>query len=68
MNEILKRRIVKDAYFLLAVLIGVLAIFSTMDLEARILGAFLMAYGLTRFGYDSEIERLEREIDELKNN
>lgn len=68
MNKIQKKRYLKDGYFLLAVTVGAITIFSSIDLEARILGAFLMAYGLTRFGYDSEIDRMQREIDELKNN
>ena len=68
MNKIQKTRFLKDGFFLSAFLIGVICIFSPIDLEARILGAFLMAYGLTRFGYDSEIDRMQREIDELKNN
>lgn len=68
MNKIQKKRYLKDGFFLSAFLIGVICIFSPIDLEARILGAYLMTYGLTRFGYDSEIDRLQREIDELKNN
>ena len=61
-------RFLKDAYHLSIFLLGVVCVFTPLDIEARLLGAFLMAHCLTRFGYDATIDRMQREIDELKNN
>lgn len=67
MNKIQKIRILKDRFYLSSCLIGAIVIFLDIDLEARILGAFLLAYGLTRFSYDATLDRMERELSELKN-
>lgn len=67
MNEIQKTRLLKDAYQLCLFLLGVICVFTPIDLEARLLGAFLMAHSLTRFCYDATLDRMEREISELKN-
>lgn len=68
MNKIQKTRFLKDAYHLSVFLLGVVCVFTPLDIEARLLGAFLMAHCLTRFGYDATIDRMQREINELKNN
>lgn len=67
LNKQQKRRIGIDACFMAVFLIGLLAVFIPAIIEVRLLGAFLMAHGLTRFCYEWTIIELEEEITELKN-
>lgn len=60
-------RIRIDAYQMMVFLIGLLAVVTPVQIEARLLGAFLMAHGLTCFRYEWTIKRMEEEINELKN-
>lgn len=64
----LKTRICIDAYNMMVFLIGLLAVVTPVPIEARLLGAFLMAHGLTCFRYEYTIKRMDEEITELKNN
>lgn len=67
LNKQQKRRIGIDAGLMAVFLIGLLAVFTPTSIEFRLLGAFLMAHGLTRFGYEWTIIELKEEITELKN-
>lgn len=68
MNKIQKTQFLKDAYNLSIFFFGVVCVFTPIGIEARLLGAFMMAHYLTRLAYDETIDRMQREIDELKNN
>ena len=61
-------RIRIDAYYMMVFLIGLLAVVTPVQIEARLLGAFLMADGIINFRYAWAIKRMEEEINELKNN
>ena len=63
-----KRRICIDAHGMMVFLIGLLAVVTPVPIEARLLGAFLMANGLTEFEYKWRIKRMDEEITELKDN
>lgn len=67
LNKQLKRRIGIDAGLMAMFLLGLLAVFTPTTIEFRLLGAFLMAHGLTRFGYEWTIIEMKEEIIELKN-
>lgn len=67
LNKQQKRRIGIDAGLMAVFLMGLFAVFIPVTIEARLLGAFLMAHGLTRFGYEWTIIEMKEEITELKN-
>lgn len=60
-------RIRIDVYNMMLFLLGVLTVFTPVPIEARLLGAFLMAHGLTNFEWEYRIKRMDKEITELKN-
>lgn len=64
----LNTRIRIDVYNMMVFLIGLLAVITPVQIEARLLGAFLMANGLTNFQWEYRIKRMDEEITELKDN
>lgn len=62
----LNTRIRIDVYNMMVFLIGLLAVITPVPIEARLLGAFLMANGLTNFQWEYRIKRMDEEITELK--
>ena len=64
----LNTRIGIDVYNMMVFLIGLLAVITPVPIEARLLGAFLMADGLTNFQWEYRIKRMDEEITELKDN
>lgn len=61
-------RIRIDVYNMMVFLIGLLTVITPVPIEARLLGAFLMANGLTNFQWEYRIKRMDEEITELKDN
>ena len=64
----LNTRIGIDVYNMMVFLTGLLAVITPVPIEARLLGAFLMADGLTNFQWEYRIKRMDEEITELKDN
>ena len=62
----LNTRIRIDVYNMMLFIIGLLTVFTPVPIEARLLGAFLMADGLINFRYEWQIKRMDEEITELK--
>lgn len=60
-------RIRIEMYNMMVFLVGFLAVVTPVPIEARLLGAFLMANGLTNFQWEYRIKRMDKEITELKN-
>lgn len=64
----LNTRICIDVHNMMVFLIGLLAVVTPVPIEARLMGAFLMANGLTNFQWEYRIKRMDEEITELKDN